>query len=149
VEFLPGGHKSEPSTFKLCAPNYTTVFDTETIAPSGDGTYTTSNTHFAMQVGRYTWKVTYAGGGLNNGKADQGGAAEQVTVGASIISGTILLDVTGRTNFRSLGDVKRLVSKMARGLPCAGGWTHSSNISCVARSNDRQRAWPQFSPRLV
>jgi hypothetical protein len=76
---LSGGyHESGTITFKLTAPN-NTVVDTETFTPSGDGTFNTSNTHVAAQVGTYTWTVSYAGDALNNGTHDQGGAAEQVT----------------------------------------------------------------------
>ena len=77
---LSGGYKESGAiTFTLYAPD-NTVADTQTIIPSGDGTYTTSNSGVASEVGTYTWKVSYAGDGLNNGPvADQGGAAEQVT----------------------------------------------------------------------
>ena len=82
---LSGGYKESGAiTFTLYAPD-NTVADTQTIIPSGDGTYTTSNSGVASEVGTYTWKVSYAGDGLNNGPvADQGGSAEQVsTVPAS------------------------------------------------------------------
>jgi deoxycytidylate deaminase len=76
---LTGGYQESGSlTFTLTAPN-SSVVDTQTITPSGDGTYTTSNTNIATQAGTYTWTVSYAGDGLNNGTHDQGGAAEQVT----------------------------------------------------------------------
>ncbi len=76
---LSGGYQeSGPLTFTLTAPN-NSVVDTQTITPSGDGTYNTSNTNVATQVGTYTWTVSYAGDSLNNGTHDQGGAAEQVT----------------------------------------------------------------------
>ena len=75
---LSGGYQeSGPLTFTLTAPN-NSVVDTQTITPSGDGTYSTSNVNLATQVGTYTWTVSYAGDGLNNGTHDQGGAADQV-----------------------------------------------------------------------
>jgi hypothetical protein len=64
--------------FTLKAPNGT-VADTQTIAITGDGTYTTSNSNIATQVGTYTWTVSYAGDISNNAANDQGGSAEQVT----------------------------------------------------------------------
>ena len=76
---LSGGYnESGPLTFTLTAPD-NSVVDTETITPNGDGTYATSNTNIATQVGTYTWTVSYAGDGLNNPASDQGGTAEQVT----------------------------------------------------------------------
>ena len=75
---LSGGYKESGAiTFTLYAPD-NTVADTQTIIPSGDGTYTTSNASVATQVGTYTWKVSYAGDGLNNGPvADQGGSTSR------------------------------------------------------------------------
>ena len=76
---LSGGYdESGTITFTLTAPDHSVV-DSETVTPSGDGTYTTSNMNVATEVGTYTWTVGYAGDGLNNGAADQGGTAEQVT----------------------------------------------------------------------
>jgi Ca2+-binding RTX toxin-like protein len=78
---VSGGYKeSGILTFKLYAPD-NTVVDTENIPLTGpgNGTYTTTNTVAATQIGTYTWKVSYAGDSLNNGAVDQGGAAEQVT----------------------------------------------------------------------
>ncbi len=76
---LSGGYQeSGPLTFKLTAPD-NSVVDTETVTPNGDGTYTTSNTNVATQVGTYTWTVSFAGDRLNNPANDQGGTAEQVT----------------------------------------------------------------------
>ncbi len=76
---LAGGyHESGPLTFTLTAPN-NTVVDTETVTPNGDGTYSTTNTTVATQVGIYTWTVSFAADGLNNGAHDQGGTTEQVT----------------------------------------------------------------------
>ncbi|HEV2969671.1 MAG TPA: hypothetical protein VGY55_06750, partial [Pirellulales bacterium] len=76
---LSGGYQeSGPLTFTLTAPNNSAV-DTQTITPSGDGTYSTTNTTIATQAGTYTWTVSFAGDGLNNSTHDQGGAAEQVT----------------------------------------------------------------------
>ncbi len=66
--------------FTLTAPNGAVV-DTQTIAVTGAGTYTTSNTHAATQVGTYTWTVTYSGDALNLSVHDQGGSAEQLTTG--------------------------------------------------------------------
>src|SRR3989442_9724473 len=76
---LPGGHKESGTiSFTLTAPD-STIVDTETVTPSGDGTYTTSNSNVAKQVGTYTWTVNYAGDALNNAAKDQGGKVEQVT----------------------------------------------------------------------
>jgi hypothetical protein len=75
---LSGGYKeSGPITFTLYAPD-NSIVDTETVTPNGDGTYATSNTTVATQVGTYTWRVSYAGDSLNNGANDQGGASEQL-----------------------------------------------------------------------
>ena len=67
-----GYHESGLLTFTLTAPNGSVV-DTQTITPSGDGTYNTSNTAVATQAGIYTWSVNYAGDALkNNGDARSG-----------------------------------------------------------------------------
>jgi hypothetical protein len=77
---LSGGvNETGPLTFVLIAPD-NTVVDTETVIPSGDGTYSTSNTHVATQGGTYTWKVSYAGDSVNYPAQDQGGAAERLIV---------------------------------------------------------------------
>ena len=94
---LSGGFKeSGQLTFRLYAPD-NSVVDTETVTPSGNGTYTTTNTNVATQIGTYTWKVTFAGDSLNNGTVDRGGAAEQLTVVCApiTISGTKFSDLTG------------------------------------------------------
>ncbi len=73
-----GYQESGPLTFTLTAPS-STVVDTETVTPSGNGTYNTSNVTIATQAGVYTWTVSFAADGLNNGAHDQGGTTEQVT----------------------------------------------------------------------
>src|SRR5260370_689081 len=75
---LSGGLNVRGSTLTvtLTAPDHAVV-DREIDPVTGDGTYTTANTHVATQVGTYTWTVQYSGNGLNNATIDQGGAAEQ------------------------------------------------------------------------
>src|SRR5208282_5252385 len=76
---LSGGFQENGTiTFTLTAPDGT-VADSETVTPSGDGTYTTDNTNVATQVGTYTWTVSFAGDTLNSDTQDQGGSDEQVT----------------------------------------------------------------------
>jgi uncharacterized repeat protein (TIGR01451 family) len=75
---LSGGYQENGRiTFKLTSPDGT-IADTETVMPSGDGTYATSNAAVATQGGLYTWSVTFAGDGLNNSAHDQGGTAEEL-----------------------------------------------------------------------
>jgi hypothetical protein len=83
-------------TFILTAPDGS-VADTETRTVSANGTYTTSNTHVATQVGTYTWTVSYSGDTFNFGARDQGDSAEQVTVGylPITISGKKYNDIQG------------------------------------------------------
>src|SRR5262249_5808365 len=69
--------------FTLIAPGGTTV-DTETVAVTGNGTYTTP-TGFTLPTsgavaGTYQWDATYRGDGNNNAANDHGGAAEQPVV---------------------------------------------------------------------
>ena len=76
---LAGGFSATGTiTFMLHAPN-NTVVDTETVSVNGNGTYSTSNSQVATQVGTYTWTAHYSGDLLNHSADDQGGAAEQVT----------------------------------------------------------------------
>ena len=74
-----GNQETGPLTFTLIAPD-NSVVDTETVQVNGDGTYQTSNTNVAAQVGTYSWQASYAGDSQNNPASDQGGPAEQVTV---------------------------------------------------------------------
>ncbi len=63
------------------------VVDTETVAVSGNGTYTTP-TGFTLPTsgtvaGTYQWDATYSGDGNNNAVSDANAADEQVTVNAA------------------------------------------------------------------
>ncbi|HZL34049.1 MAG TPA: SdrD B-like domain-containing protein [Tepidisphaeraceae bacterium] len=100
---LSGGYNVASGTvaptivFTLTAPNGS-VADTQTVNVTGDGTYSTSNTNVATQVGTYTWTAVYGGNALNSVAHDQGGACEQVIVTAPIlgtISGIKYQDMTG------------------------------------------------------
>ncbi len=68
---LAGGyHETGTLTFRLYAPDGTTVVDTETMAVSGDGTYTTPVGYTlptsGAVTGMYQWVVSYSGDGSNN-----------------------------------------------------------------------------------
>ncbi len=73
-----GDQESGAISFTLTAPD-SSIVDTETITPNGDGTYNTSNANVATQVGTYTWAASFAGDSLNDPASDQGGAAEHLT----------------------------------------------------------------------
>src|SRR5205823_5789134 len=82
----------------------TTVYSTsDPLTGDGNGTYGASYTlpTTGTVAGTYTWSVSYAGDGNNNGAVDQGGAAEQTVVSPaspSIVttaSPAITLDASG------------------------------------------------------
>jgi uncharacterized repeat protein (TIGR01451 family) len=73
-------------TFTLIGPGGTTV-DTESVAVSGNGTYTTP-LGFTLPgtgsvIGTYQWNASYSGDGLNNPVSDNNSTTEQVTVTAA------------------------------------------------------------------
>jgi hypothetical protein len=81
--FNPGG----TITFTLFYNGGSTPVDTETVAVSGNGTYTTP-TGFTLPTagtvtGTYQWGATYNGDGNNNPVSDNNAASEQVTVSAA------------------------------------------------------------------
>ena len=60
-------------TFTLTDPNGDTVASaTQTVPVTGDGTYVTTNTIAATEVGTYTWAASYSGDTLNNGAPIRG-----------------------------------------------------------------------------
>src|SRR5205823_14109216 len=73
---LSGGyHETGTITFKLYAPNGTTVVDTETVTVNGNGTYTTPSGYLpSTTTGTYQWVASYGGDGNNiaiaNNKGD-------------------------------------------------------------------------------
>ena len=74
-------------TFTLFHNGGATPVDTETVAVSGNGTYTTP-TGFTLPTGStaagtYQWDATYSGDANNNGASDTGSVAEQVTVNSA------------------------------------------------------------------
>jgi hypothetical protein len=78
-----GYHPSGTITFTLLAPAGNTV-DTETVAVTGNGTYTTP-VGFTLPTtgtvtGTYQWNATYSGDPNNNTASDIGATTEQVTV---------------------------------------------------------------------
>jgi hypothetical protein len=76
---LSGGYSVSGGTitFTLTAPDGSKT--TESVAVTGDGTYTTPTSVLATQVGTYTWSAVYSGDDLNQLANDQGDAAEQAT----------------------------------------------------------------------
>ena len=68
-------------TFTLTAPDGKTAVDTETATVAGNGNYTTPAGYAAMAAGLYQWSASYSGDANNSTAQDQGGTAEQVTVG--------------------------------------------------------------------
>ena len=82
---LAGGfHPTGTITFTLFHDGGPTPVDTEAVAVTGNGTYTTP-TGFTLPTsgtvaGGYQWDATYSGGANNNGASDTGSVAEQVTV---------------------------------------------------------------------
>jgi len=77
---LSGGNRpTDGILFKLYAPNGNLV-TTQWVDVHGNGTYRTSSTVIARQVGTYTWHARYYGDGRNNSVNDQGGAAEKLNV---------------------------------------------------------------------
>ena len=85
---LSGGyHETGTITFTLIAPGGTTV-DTETVAVSGNGTYTTPTGYTlsgTVATGTYQWNAIFADTDGNNLNASENGAtAEQVPVNGSV-----------------------------------------------------------------
>ncbi len=80
-------------TFTLVDPTGATI-STQTITIGGDGNYSPTAVS-ATKVGTYTWHATYNGDGNNILVNDQGGTAEQITIGGATISGTKFLDIAG------------------------------------------------------
>ncbi|HZZ43308.1 MAG TPA: SdrD B-like domain-containing protein [Tepidisphaeraceae bacterium] len=66
-------------TFTLTDPTGATI-STQNVTINGDGTYSPAAVA-TTKVGTYTWHATYNGDTNNNTAVDQGGAAEQVTIG--------------------------------------------------------------------
>ena len=76
---LTGGYSPAGTiTFTLTGPG-NTVVDTETVAVTGDSTYTTPSGYLPTAVGTYTWSASY-GGDSNNGPASDNGQNETETV---------------------------------------------------------------------
>ena len=77
---LSGGNRpTDGILFKLYAPNGNIVA-TQWVDVHGNGTYRTSSTVIARQVGTYTWQARYYGDKRNNSVNDQGGSAEKLAV---------------------------------------------------------------------
>ena len=85
---LAGGfHPTGTITFTLFHNGGTTPVDTETVAVTGNGIYTTP-TGFTLPTtgtvtGTYQWDATYSGDTNNNSVSDNNAANEQVTVSAA------------------------------------------------------------------
>jgi hypothetical protein len=56
-----GNNPTGTLTFKLYAPNGTTVVDTESVTVAGDGTYRSPNGYVPTATGMYQWVVSYSG----------------------------------------------------------------------------------------
>jgi hypothetical protein len=97
---LAGGFdESGTITFNLTAPDGSSA-DQEIVPVNGNGTYASSNTKVASQVGIYTWTAVYSGDAGNNvGASDQGGAGEQLTT----IKASPALTTTASTPTVTLG----------------------------------------------
>ncbi len=83
---LSGGF-SPTGTITFTLHQGSTLVDTETVAVSGNGTYSTP-TGFTLPTtgtvtGTYQWDATYSGDTNNNTVSDTGSVAEQVTVNAA------------------------------------------------------------------
>ena len=77
---LSGGYQeSGPLTFTLTAPNNSVVDTADHHAQRRRHVHHDAMRPWRRRSAIYTWTVSYAGDGLNNGTHDQGGAAEQVT----------------------------------------------------------------------
>ena len=82
---LSGGYNPTGTiTFTLIGPDGHTVVDTETVAVSGNGTYSTPTGYTTPAsgtvAGTYQWNASYSGDGNNAGASETGNAAEQVKV---------------------------------------------------------------------
>ncbi len=85
---LAGGYNPTGTlTFRLYAPDGTTVVDTETVNVTDNGTYATPNGYTlptsGAATGTYQWMVTYSGDSNNNGKASVLGTEPVVVRSAS------------------------------------------------------------------
>jgi hypothetical protein len=77
---LSGGYfPTGTITFRLTAPDGTTVVDTETVTVSGNGTYSTPAGFNATTAGTYQWSATYNGDG-NNKTVTSAAGSEPVVI---------------------------------------------------------------------
>ena len=74
-----GDNPTGTITFTLFAPGGTSVLDTETVAVSGNGTYSTPDGFLPTEPGNYQWIASYSGDSDNN-------PASAVTGSSSLIS---------------------------------------------------------------
>jgi hypothetical protein len=93
-----GSQPSGTITFTLVGPG-NTLLDTETVAVSGDGTYSTP-TGFTLPgsgtvTGTYQWNATYSGDSNNNAASVVNSTTEQVTVSAASLAAPSFANLTG------------------------------------------------------
>jgi hypothetical protein len=93
-----GYYETGAITFKLYDPNSNLV-DTETVAVSGNGTYTTPSGYVPTSVGTYQWVASYGGDSNNHGASTTKGSVPEIGVGAgaTTVASSLYL-VGGNTN---------------------------------------------------
>jgi hypothetical protein len=102
---LSGGHyETGTITFTLYGPTNAVVdTETETVTPSGNGTYNTPSPFVPTVPGAYQWVVSFAGDGNNNSNSNstsKGNTPETAVGPGATIVGSALDLVGGTTNDR-------------------------------------------------
>lgn len=101
-------------TFNLYGPSDTTCSGTpaytQTVAVSGDGSYTTTNTNPASVAGKWNWTATYSGDSGNNSASSACGQ-ETVTVTAVVPPGSC----EGSGSISALVSGKNVISYVPKG----------------------------------
>ena len=93
---LSGGYSPTGAiTFRLFAPDGTTVVDTETVTVSGNGTYSTPTGYVPTVAGTYQWVAAYAGDGNNNVTSTNLGDEPEKAVNAPLATSLSVAAATG------------------------------------------------------
>ncbi|MDB5357471.1 MAG: hypothetical protein JWN24_3924 [Phycisphaerales bacterium] len=124
---LSGGYNETGTiTFTLTSPG-NMVVDTESVAVSGNGTYSTPAGFAATQVGIYTWHAVYSGDSNNQSANDPGGLSEQATIiKASPALITQASEVGSVVGSAQLSDTATLI----------GGYNHTGTITFTLTAPD-------------
>jgi hypothetical protein len=93
---LSGGYSPTGAiTFRLFAPDGTTVVDTETVTVSGNGTYSTPTGYVPTVAGTYQWVAAYAGDGNNNATSTNLGDEPEKAVNNPLATSLSVAAATG------------------------------------------------------